>query len=99
VLIFIPIIISFLVSSVFWLLAKNFLSALSIKPFKSSFTCTLISVLVIVITNVEMPMGILSVLVTLTVLNLIISMLVLLSISFYRSFVVKIHNKPFKQDK
>ena len=98
-LILIPIIISFIVSSVFWLLAKVFLSALSIKPFKSSFFCTLISVVVIVITNIEMPMGILSVLVTLTVLNLIISMLVLLSISFYRSFVVKTHNKPFKQDK
>ena len=98
-LIFIPIIISLIVSSVFWLLAKNFLSALSIKPFKSACICTLISVLVIVIANVEMPMGIFSVLVSLPILNLIISMVVLLSISFYRSFVVKTHNKPLKQDK
>lgn len=97
-LILISIIISFIVSSVFWLFAKTFLSALAIKPFKSATFCTLISLVILAVTNIEIPMGVLSVFVTLAVLNLIISILVLLSVSFYKNFLLKAHNKKIKRN-
>jgi len=89
VLIFIPIILAFVVSLLFWVSAKTFLKSLNLKPIKLAFVTTLFSISLLVFFNTEMPMGVISVLVILSVITLIISMLVLLSISFYKSFVVK----------
>ena len=96
--IIVPFILALIVSLFFWLLAKVFLKELNLKAFKMASISTLISFILIIIVNVELAMGVLSGALVLTVVTIVISMVLLLSTSFYSSFVVKTHNKKINKD-
>lgn len=84
-----PIVVSVIISWLFWLLATIFLGELKLKPFKLSIFCTLTSLGFCLLLSPKLEAGIISVILILTVATILISSGCLLLFSFYKSFVQK----------